>query len=251
MLPTFLVIGAQKSGTKWLFHNLSKHPDIHISSGGGTLEVHYLDSHHYGDVNWWRGHFRPRHGETHLGDITPDYAIVDSRRVRHAHHFCPDAKIIYTLRNPKQRAISHLRMIHTKTANGYQGEPIGPRFLLTGGIEPIVEFFEHGPGFDHGDYGTNIRRWLEVYPPGQVLLLSYDLLQKSPEEYLRRIFAFLGVGEISLDLLPTRDRFHVSHPHPIPQELLPHLDRIFNPVIDDLSSLVDFQTSHWLAPTQA
>ncbi|WP_019509042.1 sulfotransferase [Pleurocapsa sp. PCC 7319] len=38
--PQFLVIGAQKAGTTWLYHQLSKHPDVFIPP---VKEVHYFD----------------------------------------------------------------------------------------------------------------------------------------------------------------------------------------------------------------
>ena len=40
MLPNFLCIGAEKSGTTWLYHNLKKHPQIWMPP---VKEIHYLD----------------------------------------------------------------------------------------------------------------------------------------------------------------------------------------------------------------
>jgi len=251
-LPTFMVIGGQKTGTKWLYHNLSHHPDIYVADGGGCYEVHYLNSLHYGDVHWWGTHYvAAKKGETIFGDITPDYAVVDSRRVAHAHRLCPEAKIIYTLRNPKQRAVSHLRMIHSKTLKDYAGEPRGPMLKMDSDLGRLVDFFEHGPGRDHGDYLTNIERWLEFYPRDQVLVLSYDLLRRNPERYLQRILEFLGARPIPMEGFPIRQRFHKSEPHAVPQDLLPHLDRIFDPTIRDLSEWVDFDISGWLQAVDA
>lgn len=43
MLPNFLVIGAEKSGTTWLKHNLREHPSIFIPSEIHLEELSGLD----------------------------------------------------------------------------------------------------------------------------------------------------------------------------------------------------------------
>ena len=42
-LPDFLGIGAQKSGTTWLHHNLSQHPGVWMPP---VKELHYFDHPH-------------------------------------------------------------------------------------------------------------------------------------------------------------------------------------------------------------
>ena len=42
-LPDFLCIGAQKSGTTWLYHNLKQHPQVWLPP---VKELHYFDHPH-------------------------------------------------------------------------------------------------------------------------------------------------------------------------------------------------------------
>lgn len=53
-LPSFLIVGAQKSGTRALFNHVRRHP--------GALpplrkEVHYFDFFHERGLDWYRAHF--------------------------------------------------------------------------------------------------------------------------------------------------------------------------------------------------
>jgi hypothetical protein len=40
MPPNFLIIGAQKAGTTWLFQNLQSHPEIWLPA---EKEIHFFD----------------------------------------------------------------------------------------------------------------------------------------------------------------------------------------------------------------
>ncbi len=55
LMPTFLIVGAQRSGTTSLFKTLIQHPLIakpFLRKG-----IHYFDKHYDKDLDWYRGHF--------------------------------------------------------------------------------------------------------------------------------------------------------------------------------------------------
>ena len=71
-LPTFLIIGAQKSATRWLRLNLGLHPDVFAASA--ELEffnngVRFRDE----GTDWYRGKFSGWNGEAIVGEATPGY----------------------------------------------------------------------------------------------------------------------------------------------------------------------------------
>ena len=55
MLPGFLIVGAQRSGTTSMYRTLSQHPAIlkAVLHKG----VHYFDTGYEHDLAWYRGHF--------------------------------------------------------------------------------------------------------------------------------------------------------------------------------------------------
>jgi hypothetical protein len=109
--PNFVIIGAQKSATRWLRVNLGRHPEIftvarelHFWNGGGaggTLRP----------MTWYRSQFADWHGESFLGEATPGYMIwrhVPARTALRMRIGIPEARIIALLRNPIDRAQSAL-----------------------------------------------------------------------------------------------------------------------------------------------
>jgi hypothetical protein len=109
-LPTFLIVGAQKSATRWLRLNLGLHPDVYTQS----REVEFFNSAGRFDdlgVEWYRAQFDGWRGEPVVGEATPGYMFwrhrpqVVADRIRRV---VPDVRLIAILRNPIDRAQSAL-----------------------------------------------------------------------------------------------------------------------------------------------
>ena len=115
-LPTFIIIGAQKSATRWLRQNLGKHPDIFTA----PRELKYFN--HPKRVaelgpDWYRSQFEGWAGEPVIGEATPGYMMLGHRptdvadRIKATVH---DVHLIALLRNPVDRAYS--AFVHHKRA---------------------------------------------------------------------------------------------------------------------------------------
>ena len=111
-LPTFLVIGAQKSATRWLRQNLGKHPEVYAS----PYEIGFFNSpKRFGDlgVEWYRAQFDGWKGERIVGEATPGYMMwrhepsVVANRIKST---IPQVRLFALLRNPVDRANS--AMVH-------------------------------------------------------------------------------------------------------------------------------------------
>jgi Sulfotransferase domain len=111
-LPTFLIIGAQKSATRWLRLNLGLHPSVFAAS----REIEFFnnrDRYEGQGIDWYREQFEGWAGESIIGEATPGYMFwrhhpeVVAERIQDT---VPDVRLIATLRNPIDRAQSG--MIH-------------------------------------------------------------------------------------------------------------------------------------------
>ena len=109
-LPTFLIIGAQKSATRWLRLNLGLHPDIFTAG----REIEFFNSAtHFNSrgITWYREQFEGWDGEPLVGEATPGYMFwrhqpaVMAERIQQT---VADARLIAILRNPVDRAQSAL-----------------------------------------------------------------------------------------------------------------------------------------------
>lgn len=109
-LPTFVIIGAQKSGTRWLRYNLGLHPDIYTA----PVEPNFFIDERADppeDLAWYRSHFEGWDGEPLIGEATPAYMMwhhdpaISATRLQ---RLLPDARLLAILRNPIDRAQSAL-----------------------------------------------------------------------------------------------------------------------------------------------
>ena len=156
-LPTFLIIGAQKSATRWLRLNLGLHPDVY--SAPGELEFFNNIERAEQGVESYRAQFEGWSGEPYLGEATPGYMFwrhdprVIAGRIRDT---VPDVRLIAILRNPVDRA--HSAVVHHIEGGSLpagaqvmdvvrrtppERDPLG---IVSGGwyaasLEPYVEFF--------------------------------------------------------------------------------------------------------------
>lgn len=110
-LPTFLIIGAQKSATRWLRSNLGKHPDVYTPDEEISFFTNRRRFRRLG-LSWYREQFAGWDGEPVLGEATPGYMIPrhdPKAMAKRIDHSLPDVRLIALLRNPIDRAESALR----------------------------------------------------------------------------------------------------------------------------------------------
>lgn len=111
-LPRFVIIGAQKSATRWLRKNLGEHPDIFTPRS----EVHFWNVENRVKklgLDWYLEQFDGWNGEPIVGEATPGYMIYrhHPRQVaQRMAEYAPDTRLIALLRNPIDRATS--AMVH-------------------------------------------------------------------------------------------------------------------------------------------
>jgi hypothetical protein len=109
-LPTFVIVGAQKSGTRWLRYNLGLHPDIYTAAVEPNF---FIDERADGPagLEWYRSYFDGWAGEPIIGEATPAYMMWHHDPARSAERVrlvLPEARLLAILRNPIDRAQSAL-----------------------------------------------------------------------------------------------------------------------------------------------
>jgi hypothetical protein len=193
-LPTFLIIGAQKSGTTWLAHNLRQHPEVFMPE----QEIHYFDKdfNFKKGVEWYEKHFAGAEGEKAIGEKTPDYLWANGRGVEghlpdvhlNIHNTLPEAKLIVVLRNPVERAVAAVNHI---ICSGRISPFHNMDELLLGRKRHLVE--GHGV-IDYGMYYRQIKAYQEHFAPGRMLFLIFeeDVVQ-DPASGLKKACEFLEI----------------------------------------------------------
>lgn len=190
MLPDFIIIGAQRSGTTSLFNYLGQHPEIYQSF---PKETHYFSNHYQKGVGWYRSHFPLKvHkviAESYLkrkfiaGEATP-YYISHPLAPGRVHNLVPNVKLIVLLRNPVDRAYSHY---HHQVKLGM--EPLtfeeaidAEEERISGEVERIkrdVQYrsfnLQNYSYLYRGVYIHQVRTWLEYFDREQFLVLESEV----------------------------------------------------------------------------
>jgi hypothetical protein len=205
-LPNFLVIGAQKSGTTWVSSMLRQHPAVYMP----RREVHYFNTwrNYKRGIAWYERHFAPGNGKAAVGEKTPGYLWIHGAEItgrlpdshRRIHEALPDVKLIAVLRNPVNRALSH---IHDIMKRGRISPLQNLDDVLTGAGYPRAK--EDGI-IERGRYYPQIKAYQEYFDPSQMLILIFeeDVVQQ-PAVGLQKLCEFLHIDS-SFPFSPERER---------------------------------------------
>jgi hypothetical protein len=219
--PNFLVIGAAKCGTTSLYHYLKSHPEVYMSP---IKETNYfstdidpsrfsplyqkienqkrlnLDEYVQGDMkrevwgyfvrdkNHYTALFKKVTHQKAIGEVSNSYLFSETA-AREIYRTLPEVKLIAILRHPVERMYSHYlaNLRDGKTSLPFRKE-----------IEKDFNQKEKGWYINHGYvemgfYSTQLKRYLDLFPPKQIKILLYDQLKKHPQKLMEEICRFLSI----------------------------------------------------------
>lgn len=188
-LPDFIIIGAAKSGTTTLFSYLDRHPH---AFGSTPKEPCFFDAavNWHRGTSWYRDLFAGAKDDQLCFEASTNYTRFPQvpdvpERI---HDLVPNAKLVYVMRHPVDRAFSHY--VHRFTKELHKGQPIDVAF---------EDFVKDDPMcLDSSDYVMQIERYLRFFPREQLLLLRQDELRSDPSALLERTQRFVGLPVVDL-----------------------------------------------------
>jgi hypothetical protein len=191
----------------------------------------------------WYGSLFPRIEGTMTGEVCPGYARLEEPQVAHVHGLMPDAKIIYLIRNPMERAWSALAMHFRK--DGFAG--------VDKYSEDEIEARLRNPKTArHSDYSKNLAAWEAHYPPEQIFVGFFDDLRADPRGLLKEVLDFLGVDSSEAVLPPdVASRSNPGRGEQIPERFEGVLARVLADEVRSINRKFDNEhTRNWLAYTE-
>lgn len=224
----FIGIGAQKSGTSWLYSRLGELPEFFLPL---IKEIHYFDrSTQYSSSNqlsprsirqrifepdWFRNSYRQITKQVFTGnirdvfwllkwyygnysdhwylslfntkgmftgEITPSYSMLGREDIKEMYSLAPEAKLIFLVRNPVDRAWSNYRYVSRRYEQDHRDDT----------IDAVINFIDGEGQMLRSDYMGTIERYIEVFPPDQILIGFYDAISDNPTGLLQDIVKHIG-----------------------------------------------------------
>lgn len=178
--PSFIGIGAEKSATTWAWTMLNEHPQICMSQ---PKELNYfnVDENFVRSNEWFRMHFADTSAV--CGEISPLY-MDDARVAERLHNAWPDVRVLVMLRNPFDRAISHLfhdaSVIYGKVAS-----------LEADDLKRLVA--KDDKYIRRSRYAAALKPYFDRFAAEQIGVFFFDEMKRDSDLTVRRLYDFAGV----------------------------------------------------------
>jgi len=232
MLPGFLIVGAQRSGTTSMYRTLAQHPAIlkAVLHKG----VHYFDTGYGHGLGWYQGHFplraraalaRRATGDVPLTFESSPYYMFHPLAAERISRDLPGVKLLVLVRDPVERAYSaHAHEL----ARGYETEPF-ERALeledqrLAGEAERIVSepgylshSHQHHAYLTRGLYAGQLDRLGQAVGRDRVHVVDSGRFFTDPEPVYDGVLDFLGLRQHGY---PVFERHNARPRSPMPETL--------------------------------
>lgn len=246
VLPSFIIIGAQRCGTTSLYDYLCQHPQIIPSP---VKELFYFDDYFGRPETWYRSFF-PREGECRrladrlghpviTGEASPSYFFHPYAPGRIARTL-PDVKLILVLRNPVERAYSHYNHIRR-----LDREPLSFEEALAaeeGRIAEDCRRLAEDEGYKadarrdysyvaRGFYAEQLKHWLEFFPRERLLVVQSEEFYSDTPKVYGEILSYLGLEPHTLPVFEAKNGLKYSRMNP---ETRARLEEIFKEPNEEL-----------------
>jgi hypothetical protein len=195
-LPTFLVIGAARSGSTTLYHYLKQHPQIFMSQVKSPMYFSF-DPDRPGLREWgepdideefkittpqqYQSLFEGATDEIQVGEASVGYleSAYAPHRIKKE---LGDVKILAILRNPVERAYSayrmHMRMgTSTREISDALSDPAKVHWIQV------------------GFYHRLLKRYFDIFPRDNIKIIIFERFVRDKAGTMRDIYRFLGVNE--------------------------------------------------------
>lgn len=221
-LPDFIIPGFQKSGTTALRKNLDNHPDIYMAYCEGQYcaarpEINFFckskgfhEMPHAEALDWYTSKFN-----TDLkvcGEKSPSYSLRPEFSAKRMSEVVPNVKLIFTFRNPIDRAYSAYNHYQQCLARGEQW--CRPNNQQWDPGQDFIYNLKNHQAFTKYNYASTLQSYLKYFKRDKMLFVIQERLMppcyKENVEYQNgqtipagqdqysEIFNFLGVNDLEM-----------------------------------------------------
>lgn len=216
-LPNFIIGGARRGGSTSLYYTIREHPQIYLyphselnyfteeELNGRKWHSRPADSQHWEQthsIEAYAGHFVDGAEAAAVGHKGADLLFWQACHERMA-RYIPDARFIFTLRQPVDRAWSHYWVERAKGRETLSFEEAIEKEDQRAGESDWARF--HLSYRLRGCYAQGLTHFLGLFPKENILIVTLEQTIADPAATLQRIYHFLNVDpQLGLDMAGTR-----------------------------------------------
>ncbi len=183
-------VGGLRCATTWISQCLREHPNICMAP---TKELHYFSQRYDRGIDWYLSNFKNCKNGMIKGEFSTSYLYSDNAAKR-IYNFCPNVKIIVSLRNPIERMISHYKYF--------------VRYNYINIDLPIKEAIKVKQVLlDWSLYYKYLKPFYEYFGNENVLIYFVEDIKDDPQKFTRVLYSRIGV---SSDFVPSVVKKYVS-----------------------------------------
>ena len=220
--PDFIIGGAARAGTTWLYELLDRHPHVYMARPARPEPKFFLVDHLYArgldhySATWF--------GEVPSGRIagekSADYLESRPAAERIARDL-PAVKLVFILREPVERAWSNY--LWTRM-NGLESEDFETALRLEDererSLPERLKFARPYSYVSRSRYAELLRPYLSLFPREQLLILKFEDIVAAPRDLAMVLHRFLGVamrpGDVDeLGVINASDKANTELPPPL------------------------------------
>jgi hypothetical protein len=243
-LPNFVVIGAQRSATRWLRTNLIDHPQVFAP----PFDVSFFNNGHryrQGGDAWYREQFAAWEGERCVGESSPGYLLwrsnprVVAERMK---SIVPDARLVALVRQPVDRMYSALLQ---EVRNG-RLSPDVDLFTMVMEEHTDVEKLDLVNG---GRYAESLYPYHHLFGD-QLLVVPHEQIRDEPAKAYDAVLRHIGADpdfeppHLHSVLFSNRGKVRLTGPRPTPDQLR-ILYSLFRDDVEELEAMFLLDLHRW------
>lgn len=186
----FIIIGAGKSGTTWVWNELRHHDSCFLPA---DKELNYFNCEslepvgsgqnaNFGkSINWYHSFFSTACKQSKWGEVSPVY-LWSKTAPEGIYAYNENIKIIAILRDPVERAFSQFLY---RRQRGYVRDDMEFEECIATDVFVL----------DRSLYFKHLSRYYELFDRNQIRVLFFEDLKASPQRILDELCEFIGVAK--------------------------------------------------------
>jgi len=226
-MPNFIIAGAPRAGTTWLYHLLDLHPEVYMAKPVRPEPKFFLvDGSFDRGIEYYSATWFADLGSARIaGEKSTNYLESPIVAARIREHL-PEVKLIFILREPADRAFSNYLW---SRMNGQEHDDFATALAAEQQREQSepseLRYARPHAYFSRGLYAELLRPWFDLFQRSQILCLRYDEIITHPLVLAERLHRFLGVAlrprdAEKLGVINSSEKDGAVMPEEIRQELL-------------------------------